>query len=262
MAIERESVLRRVSKMFALASNNPSEHEAQVAAKMAQDLMLGEAITMADVAKWENENGVRATKLAAGDIVYHCDTGSSRTASWRASLGWAVATNLGGTCVRTPSSGVKARGTYKLGKLTFVGLNVEAILEVFRYLELQLDSLSVSDMRDRPDVERFNYTTYQYETVRPNARYWRLSFLVGAVERLQELLKEQYEKVEETNGTELVLVRDLVKERVNELFGRLKYSTSRQKVYDGNAFERGRSAANTVDIGRTKLGGAPAQLNA
>lgn len=262
MAVERESVLRRVSKLFALSSNNPSEAEAQAAAVKAQELMLGEAITMADVARWENETGVRSVKLEAGHVEYFCDTGSHRTASWRATLAWAVATNLGGTCVRTPSSGVKSRGTYVLGRLTFVGLNVETILEVFRYLELQLDSLSVADMRDRPDVERFNYNTGEYELVRPNARYWRLSFLVGATERVTELLKEQYAKVEETNGTELVLVRDLVKERVNELFGRLKYSSGRQKSYDGNAYRRGRAAANRVDIGRSKLGGGPAQLPA
>lgn len=262
MTIERETIIGRVSKLFALSSNNPSESEAQAAAVKAQELMLGETITMADVARWENETGVRTVRLEAGHIEYFCDTGSTRTPSWRADLAWGVAKYLGGKAVRMPCSGVKAHDTYVLGKMTFIGLNVETMLEVYRYLELQLDTLSVSDMRDRPPVERFNFDTGEIDHVLPNARYWRLSFLVGATERVRELLKEQYEKVEESNGTELVLVRDLVEEKIKELFGRTATISRRQKVYDGNAFDRGRRAANNVDIGRSKLGGGAAQLNA
>lgn len=257
-----ENILRRVSKLLALSADNPSEHEAQAAAVKAQELMLGEAITMADVAQWETENGTRTVKLEAGHVEYHCDTGSYKTASWRASLAWHVAEYMGGKAVRTPSSGVKSRGTYVLGKMTFVGLNVDTIVEVYRYLELQLDLLSTQETKDRPFVDRYNYRTGEYESVRPNARYWRLSWLVGAESRLEEILKEQYQKAEATSGTELVLVKDIVKDKMHELFGRLRDSRASQKVYDGNAHARGRVAADSIDVGRSKLHAPPAQIGA
>lgn len=279
--VERETIIRRVSKLLALSSDNPSEAEAQAAAVKAQEMMLGEAITMADIAAWEVENGTRTVKLEAGHIEYHCDTGTANrraapswdpwrgyrsgrliqgTPTWRAELAWAVAKAMGARCIWTPTQGKKSDGSFELGKLTFIGFNVETILEVYRYLELQLDSLSVTEMRDRPAIEKYNRETGEYDLVKPNGRYWRLSWLKGATERVREILLEQYAKVEATNGKELVLVRDLVNEKVQELFPNTTNARRRTKVYDGNAYRRGRVAAENVDIGRSKLGSPAKQL--
>lgn len=258
-----EALLSRITKLLNLAGNNPSENEAEAAMVKAQEMMLGHGITMADIAAFDGESRV---KIEATYGEYHCDTGKD-TPTWRAYLGWHIAQNMGGDAIRTKSQGVKSHGTFQLGKITFFALgdeSLEAMIEIHRYIELQLDLLSAKATRTRPTEEVFDYKTGQYKHVRRGGQAYRLAWLAGAVERIGERLKQQYKEIEAqgNNSTALVLVKDVIKDKMHEVFPTICYARSRRRDYHAGAFRAGRAAADNVDIGGAKLGRGPLGLPA
>jgi hypothetical protein len=254
--VQNEDLLRRITKLLNLSSNNPSENEAEAAMVKAQEMMLGYGITMADIANFDGES---RTKIEATYAEYTCDTGL-RTPSWRAILGWRIAKAMGGEAIRTASYGVKAHGTFVPGKITFFALgdeSLEAMIEVYRYIELQLDLMSAKATRTRPPQEIFDWKTGEYKMVRKGGQAYRLAWIVGAIERLRERLQEQYDRIasEGDNGKALVLVRDVIKDKVNEVYGgQIVYRRGRQRHYRRDAYAAGRAAADNIDLGGAKLG--------
>jgi hypothetical protein len=254
--VQNEDLLRRITKLLNLASDNPSENEAEAAMVKAQEMMLGYGITMADISNYDGESRV---KIEATYADYTCDTGKYRTPTWRAELGWKVAKAMGGRAVRIPSEGVKSHGTFTAGKMTFFALgdeSLESMIEIFRYIELQLDLQSAKATRTRPTEEVFDWKTGEYKHVRRGGHAYRLAWLAGAVERLDERLQEQYDRIaaQGDNGKALVLVRDVLKDKVREVYGQTYTLRRRTRDYHAGAFRAGRAAADNIDLGGAKLG--------
>lgn len=247
-----DTTLRKVNALLKLSGDNPNEHEAEAAAVKAQAMMLAEGITMLDVTRYDADHNV--VKLEAECIAVPMDTGR-RTPTWQAMLAFYVAKAMGGKAIRTPNQyfWTKAHGERGMGKMTFIGLNAEGIVDIFHYLRMMVDVNSAQAMRDRPEP--------LYGRKSPaEGRKYRLSWIAGAVKTLRDRLQEQYDRVEAESGNALVLVRDLVEEKVNELFPRLAYAGSGLKSYSGGAYAKGADAAGKMDLGAAKLGAPSKQI--
>jgi len=256
-----EHALRRINALLKLSGDNPNEHEAEAAAVKAQEMMLSEGITMLDVTRYDADHNV--VKLEADHIEVFMDTGKSRNSpTWQAMLAFTVARTMGGKAVRwaskkgyRKSNEADHRGVpYGMGSMVFVGLNVEGIVDIFHYLRMMLDVNSAQAMRNRPAPPRGKSPA--------EGRSYRLAWIAGCVESLEERLDEQYNRIESESGTALVLVRDLVDEKVKELFPRMNNIHVRQRYYGGAAFNKGAEFGRNMDIGAAKLGGDRRQIGA
>ena len=79
--MERETIIDKVKKLFALAGNNPSESEATLAALKAQELLAKNNISMEEIFDDEPEEIVH-------DIVW------ANNRQWRARLANIIAPNF------------------------------------------------------------------------------------------------------------------------------------------------------------------------
>jgi hypothetical protein len=256
-----EKMIERVAKLLSLASNNPNEHEAAAAAVKAQAMMLGHSITMIDVARF---TGDQRSTITATHAVYTCDTGTRQRGrrakpTWRAWLAQAVADSMGGKAVICWSKGVKSHGTWTSGNITFIALgdeSLQAMLDVYGYLELQLEVRSATEMRLRPaDKAVWNYRTGEREMKKPGGNAWRIAWLAGAVNVVRDRLMESYERIEAEgdNSTALVLMKDVIAEKTRELFPNFGRVPVASKRYNPTAYAAGEVGGRNLDLGGTKL---------
>lgn len=252
---EQTDIIRRVSALLRKSTDmGATEAEAEAAAVKAQDMMLSHGIAMVDVAKYDAEGNT--VKLEAEHIKVTMDTGSNRRPTWDVWLAFNTARAMGGKAVHSPSMGIKSHGTFEPGFMDFFGLNVEAMVEVFQYLRMVGDVESAKAMRERPPERAYDPSTGEFVTKKVGGRRFRLGWLSGYVQRLRSRMEEHYRKIEqesETNGKALVLVRDLVDEKMREVYPNLGTLRSGMRMYHGGAYKQGTSFADNVDIGMNKL---------
>ena len=264
MTMEREDVLRKVAAMMRQAEDDSvTEAEATAFAAKATAMCLQHSIDLIEVARVNADD--QSTRISAEAVELVMDVGTGRTATWDAHLAWAVGHAMGARVIRTPGYGAKSRpNTYNPGKMTIISVgSADAIIEVISYLRLVGDLHSGQAMRDREPVRTYNYRTGEYEMKKRGGRAYRLAWLAGYTNRVGERLEEVYRETEaESPGNALVLVRDLVYEKVKEMFPRLSMARTQRKAYNPAAYAAGAAHAEKVDIGLAKLGNSQGLLGA
>jgi hypothetical protein len=87
-----------------------------------------------------------------------------------------------------------------------------------------------------------------------HGRQWRRSWLVGASQRIANRLRERYEEAQtEGTGTALVLMRDAVQDKMDEMFGKLSTRKTRAGNLNGEAYRKGQTAGSSLDLGGSKV---------
>jgi hypothetical protein len=241
-----DKMIEKIRALLALASDDgATEAEASLAAERAQELMLKHGIELAQIAMSEGQ----ATKLGADSTRFKFDV-----KPWSVTLASGVARSVGGQIVVHENfRGVKADGSYGNlhGGVTFIcpAGTTDMAVELFSWLHLQLQLISTTEMRNR-------------EEKWIHGRQWRRSWLTGASSRISERLRKAYDEARksETTGSALVLMRDAVQDKRDELFPKLgRYAPSRNSLHSG-AYNKGRDAGSSMDLGSPKIGNRRRQL--
>lgn len=223
-----DRLIDRVRKLLALAES-PNEHEAALAAERAQELMLKYGIELAQVAaRKERKIGVDHEEV------------TGKVDPWRRELAQAVARSLGGRTVwwneyRKWTGGIEFWG--QAG-------TVPSMIAMYEYLEGQLIAISA--------IEASKVT----HVTAARSMQWRRSFLAGAVSRINtRLIKRRAEvaKASRDNSKALVLVRESVKEAIDNHYPEGLETTRGTRAVDAAAYESGREAGDNVDLGDARL---------
>ncbi len=153
--------VEKVRKLIAL-SGSPNEHEAALAAQKAQELMRRHGIELAQV----------AISHGASKVGMDQESTQSRLDPWRRSLAASIAQSMGGAVVFTRSGDRGAAGV-----MSFFGPagTAQSIVALYQHLEAQLETIAAVATANRAHTRVHSHT-------------YRTSFLLGAVDRLQQRL--------------------------------------------------------------------------
>jgi hypothetical protein len=227
-------VVDKIRKLLALAES-PNEHEAALAAERAQELMLRHGIDMAIVAA--AADGAKSFDVDSAELHGQFDP-------WRRYLASAVCDATGGSYVWMTVPGSRSATIEFFGPAG----TAEAVVALYRYLEAQLVTISAQATATRVDK-------------RAHGRTWRLSFLYGAVNRINARLTERREAIESTdNAKALVVVKSAVDRAIEDKHGKLHTTPTSVSDIDSDAYAEGAEAGAVVDLRDRQLASEPAQL--
>lgn len=229
-----DSMKQKIAALLALAGDDgATEAEASLAAERAQEMMLKYGISLAEITM----NDTAARRIGADAVEFTVDTGD-----WRILLADGVVRSVGGQMVIT--RGVWNFATDRKGQqFTFICPEgtADSCLDLYKWLEAQLSLTSSKAMKSR-------------EETWVHGRQWRRSWLVGASQRIANRLRERYEEAQtEGTGTALVLMRDAVQDKMDEMFGKLSTRKTRAGNLNGEAYRKGQTAGSSLDLGGSKV---------
>ena len=236
-----DSIIEKIRALLDLAGDEGATRaEAVLAAEKAQEMMLKYNIDAAHVAMSEGQ------AKALGADTARVDT---KVRDWKVWLASGVADSVGGKIVITPTSRYTEK---KEGAITFIcpAGSAEAAGDLFSWLTTQLELISVTESKNR-------------EEKHIHGRTWRRSWLEGAAVKLAARLRERVREAEtqETAGA-LVLMRDVVQDKMDEMFGRLGSYRGSTNDRNGDAYRKGVSHGSKMDIGNPQIGNKRELLNA
>ncbi|MED4572828.1 DUF2786 domain-containing protein [Brevibacillus agri] len=221
-----ENILRKVRKALALASNNPSEQEAQAAMLMAQRVLAEHGLSIQDVEEHEEKQDK--------NVIHEHATEYGKTIWWKKSLSATIAENF-----RCFSYVNKKCGA---SQIRFVGLDsdVSLAIEIFKFA-----------------CEAIKYHLSKYRQELKESGYWKaeITYLVndylrGYLHGLDQKFKEQVEK----NNWGLVLVKDalVVQERESMKMKKAK-PIGASFGGDHGAYERGFTDGKSFDSSKKMI---------
>ncbi len=229
-----DSMKQKIAALLALAGDDgATEAEASLAAERAQEMMLKYGISLAEITM----NDTAARRIGADAVEFTVDTGD-----WRILLADGVVRSVGGQMVIT--RGVWNFATDRKGQqFTFICPEgtADSCLDLYKWLEAQLSLTSSKAMKSRDETW-------------VHGRQWRRSWLVGASQRIANRLRERYEEAQtENTGTALVLMRDAVQDKMDEMFGKLRTRKTNAGNLNGEAYRKGQTAGGSLDLGGSKV---------
>ncbi|BCV20352.1 DUF2786 domain-containing protein [Moorella sp. Hama-1] len=176
--VVNEKVLEKVKKILALASNNPSEEEAQAAMLMAQRIMAENGITLAEVEGFTNE------------VVDVPITQPHRTRWWYKILATIIADNF--RCEAYFNT------INRMSRLMLIGLkqDTEVATKVFNYA---VDAVRYHTAKYVEKIKRDSVNNKPLDLTGI-----RNDYILGFLDGLKDKFKEQVEK----NNWGLILVKD------------------------------------------------------
>lgn len=223
-------VLEKIRRLLAL-SHSSNEHEAALAAAKAQELLFKYNLSANDVPG----ESVRREDFERQFI----DVGNGAT--WRIRLIHAVSKyNFGKVIVLD-----------RIGKLALIAEphNAEVILYIYQYVRNEIDRLADEAWAAQGKVG--------------NARSWKGSFRLGAVQAVADQLKAQRGESEQAddNSRALVLAKDTaLAEKVRELYPLLRKNRSSPRI-DSSGWAAGKRAGENISIRRgVKSGGGGSRV--
>lgn len=215
------SIHEKIRKLLALAAD-AGAGEAETAAAMAARLMAEHAVSLADVAASETRQ-----KPSVG-----CRQIPVSAAIWESMLVHVVARSCGGVVIRQKAGRETSLLVYAPEAV------IDSMLDLAAYLRLQvLREAAKEAARVRPE----------------RVRAWKRSFIVGAISRAGERLREQRRQVAEASrqaGTALATLDHDVERHVASKHPRLKTG---RRILVGAGFGDGRAAGDRLDVGVTPL---------
>ncbi|GED69412.1 hypothetical protein BRE01_31140 [Brevibacillus reuszeri] len=221
-----ENILRKVRKALALASNNPSEQEAQSAMLMAQRVLAEHGLSIQDVQESENEQ--------EKNVIHEHATEYGKTIWWKKRLSAIVAENF--RCF----SYINKRSN--ASQIRFVGLDsdVSLAIEIFKFA---CETIQYHLSKYRQELKESGYRKVE-------VTYMGNDYLKGYLRGLDQKFKEQVEK----NNWGLVLVKDALVVQEHESMN-LKKSKPTGASFGGNngAYERGFTDGKSFDSSRKMI---------
>jgi hypothetical protein len=237
-----DTLVEKVRKLLALA-DSPNENEAALAAEKAQELMLRHGISMAQVAQ-----------ASGKDKVLSVDEAQSRgkTTPWRTHLASYVARSMGGKIVYSNDYGRQEGTIYWFGPAG----TLESMIDLYRYLENTLVSLSAVETANRP--------VDPWTGKRVHGKTYRSSWLKGATHRIGSRLMKRVKVAANESGdtsTALVVIRNAVDEKMSERF---PHTRKRQEsgTVNYDAYRKGSATAAGVALGDRQVGAGRGALPA
>lgn len=222
---KRENILIKVQRMLMLAEGATNEHEAALAAAMAQKFMLLHDLCIEDLGEITQED----TEIAE-EAVYE----SGRLANWRLNLFCGVARSFG--CRPLVQSGYRTRTL----KLVGTRADMAVARETYDYLVGAVERLASRKVKG---YGRSVITSY------------KLGATHTIVSRLRDQAKANKEEVQKSAtlaGTELVLVKgEALKEHMSRYTG--TYESAKSRV-DSYGYSRGQRDGHGVGI-NSQVGG-------
>jgi hypothetical protein len=242
----RDSVLRRVQKLLAIANDDrANEHEAAAAAGQAEKLMRKFNIDFAQEISEQIKKGHAGENMTTADVVATAKdngTPAERVPGWAQWIAVAVA----------GMHDCGARSHY-----TTTDKGKEACIRFFGYdTDVKVASWTYEYL-----VATVNRLCKQF---RKNPRYlaggrivmnsYRNGMATGILHTIQEMAAErQAEQAELATSRALVVVK---KQAIEDAFGEIKYVNKTSKAkFDSQAFHDGREAGKKIDVNRRAIGG-------
>ncbi len=230
-------IVERLKKLLALSASD-NENEANLAMRKAEDLMRRHNLSVADVAL----NG------SSADIESVEVSGLTKSKQkWELHLGICIAHTFNGRAI-----------SYRLGpgkgwRFTFVAgrTDLELIVDLYERLRQTIRRMSSAYVRANPNP---------YVSPRTLHNSYRLGMLRTIKTRLEQVRKNTMPNDESRNvygmsGKELMVVKsNAVDRKVEELFSKLKISTSRISTVNMTAYRRGQADGRNVSLHRSLEG--------
>lgn len=212
----------KIRHLLALAEHeNSNEHEAAVAMRKAQELLLQNNLTRADI----KDDGSPATPAGIGKI----DIMESVGFSWKRFLLHTLAINNMCQTVSSPRDNT----THIFGAYE----NVRGVLEMYNWLSPELERIALRA-----------WTAYKRDgTGMESARSWKHGFFMGAIKEINDKLKESMQEFTAGPGRAIVPYNDaLVRDAVKRVFPYTTKSRTTTRSYDGMA--AGRAAGASINL--------------
>lgn len=192
--MDKEQVLDTVEKLLNLAGGTSFEAEASAAMSKAHELLLKHGLEMADLAARGNGHGQEDVRHQAYEVPDDC---------WRQAYSVLARHNFCRIVLDYNYDKQGGRGSYRsYNSCHIVGrpTNIKAVATMAAKVMVQLEAMAWVDLQMNPDVKR---------GVRAK-RAFRVSYILGALKRLDDRLSEENSKVEENvrGSTALVVSYD------------------------------------------------------
>lgn len=237
-----ETMEEKVAKLMRLAQNDgATEAEALRAMEAAQRLAMKHGLELASINIDEQHEDLRL------DIRSE-EVRLDQSGTWRRSLLNTIVKCNGGRCVWLPDGGKHKGRMHIFAPEGSIGV----ILQSYRMIENWIETESKFEAAVR-------------EETWVHGRTWRNSWIVGAVnrisERLREVHREQLREFRDAGqANALVKLGGDVDHAVSDIYPHLRTTQRSTSALHGGAFKQGQAAGNNANIGQTSIGGARRQL--
>jgi len=216
MTDDKEAIILKIKKLFALARKNPNPHESEAAAAKAQELLLHYNLSESELDAFRS----KAEKITRQYYTGHQSPNGLQEVRWKIQLADAVARNNLCKVIHHPYQ----------KKISWIG--TEPNIEISKYLyemlvndieflaeKLWNDILAIREVEDKSGMEFF--TDPSLRTV--HGRVWKKSFYLGMVRSLTDRLTKNLNDLRNVaNINALVLSNSTaIKEYISGEFGRL-----------------------------------------
>lgn len=213
----------RIRKLLAMAEHpNSNEHEAAIAMQMAQQLLLENNLSRADVS---TGTGDTTTSPGIGKLAVT----EAQGYTWKRYLLHALAINSLCETVGSPEVNTShIFGTFE---------NVQGVVEMYHWLVPELERIAMK-----------GWMEYKREgTGHERVDTWKGGFYMGATKTIGERLRKSFQDFASGPGHAIVLYNtQLVKDAVRRVFPYTSKSRSSFKSRDG--FTSGRMAGNSIHL--------------
>jgi len=234
---DREKLIDRVRKLMALSSS-PNQHEAQLAAEKAQELMLKHGIEAAEASEVRGE----APKFEEHRM-------ASKLDPWRWLLATSIARHLGADCF-----GERQRRGHRHGTMTFIAPEgmAAALAAMYEKLCDDLEQIYEIEYASEPVL----LDPFTGERVSGHTR--RASWFLGAVNAIDSRLSKRRHAIEHasvTDGKALVLSKQALKKYMEEMHPDLVSDATNTSGADPYSYARGAEAGKNADFGDDRVTG-------
>lgn len=230
---DKQKVIDKIKKVLALASDNPNENEAALAAERAQAMLAQHNLTMEDIFKSDK---------AEVEIIIDQESVTNSN-PWFRRLAAAVAKLYFCEYYFTPFK----QGKQSKNQHNFVGMrhNVEVAKHMFEYLHTTVNRLAQEGSRKVPPSEKSPYRT---------------TFRVACTDRLRQRMMEMIDKARKgetktetgDNLPVLASVYDQHEQRniehIQKHVGLLRVRKSKVSILHGQGLQDGDSAGKNISL--------------
>lgn len=218
----------KIQKLLAL-SKSDNQHEAELAASMAQDLMVKYAIEESELNPDDRVNSKINDPMSTDKVGLN----TARVPRWIASLSLAIAKSMFCQCYYVPGIDV-----YIVGRKS----HREAFFVIFNRIRTDLER-----MADRSFV---NYQIHNRESS-VHGKTWKKSFFLGAVSAIRARLQTDLKKLVNDNSGVALVVADKEKE-VSDYIAQIGMNLRNTKTaatrLNADAYQNGYNVGNSMDI--------------
>jgi hypothetical protein len=225
LRLERDQIIEKIRKLLKL-SESPNEHEAVLAATKVRELLSTYNISLSDLS-------IEDLSRKFG-IIEILTLNSFNLEEWVCSLAFHVSRIFDCRAIMKGSDS---------GQIAFVGIpsDAEVVVYVFEFLRRRLEEMSMGAVRTRrEEIRGIDEETY------------RQTYLIGAVQRLREILVVKslvFKKREQDECKSLVCYKkENLDQYFEEKYPHLETSQSGLIELDRESFYRGYEQAKVISI--------------